>query len=193
VSGKDDPIMTISARLTESHVTVAHRDDGPTVGDGSWDRGDWQRMWFQTQSRDWRTLALVPADDQTSAFEVANLIAGLALDHGESIRVADLRAIKPKHLDAFLEGSRWETSQGTRIVLATRSVATNPATVPIARAADCAILCVSLGTSSLTAIKDTIEQIGQKRFLGSILLRAPARSASSNRRRSIHSAEGART
>jgi hypothetical protein len=152
-------------------VTRGHRDT-PLDVDGSRDGDDWQRMWFRTQSRDWRTLALVPGDDRTSTFEVANLIARLALDHGESVRVADLRALRPKHVDGFLEGARWEADKGTRIVFATRSVATNAATVPLARAADCAILCVSLGTTSLASIKDTIEQVGRKQFLGSLLVQA---------------------
>jgi|SRR5579859_3874364 len=185
--------MTTSAPRSDSHIAVAHRDDGPAVGaDGSWDRDEWQRMWFRIQGRGWRTLAVVPGDDRISALDVANLVAGLALDHGESMRVADLRALRPKHLDAFLEGSRWETSQGSRIVFATRSVSTNPATVPIARAADCAILCVSLGSSRLAAVRDAIEQIGSKHFLGSLLVRAPARPRSSRRRPKKHDAGSVR-
>ena len=165
--------MTISTHLVDPHMTVAHGDGAPIGVDGSWDRADWQHMWLSTQSLEWRTLALVPGDDQTSTFDVANLMAGLALDHGESIRVADLRALRPKHVDAFLESSRWEASQGTRIVFATRSTSSNPATVPIVRAADCAILCVSLGSTSLATIRDTIDQIGRKHFLGSLLVRKP--------------------
>jgi hypothetical protein len=185
--------MTSSASRSDSHIAVARRDEGLAVGvDGSWDRDEWQRMWFRIQSRDWRTLAVVPGDDAVSAFDVANLVAGLALDHGESMRVADLRALRSKHLDAFLEGSRWETSQGSRIVFATGSVSTNPATVPIARAADCAILCVSLGSSPLAAIKDAIEQIGSRHFLGSLLVRAPARSRSSRRRPATRNAGSVR-
>ena len=140
--------------------------------EGSWDRTDWQRMWLRTQSLDWRTLALVPGDDQTSTFDVANLIARLALDHGEAIRVADMRALRLKHVEAFLEGARWEASQGTRVIFAARSASTNLATVPVARAADCAILCASLGSTSLEALRVTVEQIGRKHFLGSLLVQA---------------------
>ena len=68
---------------------------------------------------------------------------GLAYDHGESVRVADLRALRPQHIAAFLEGTRWEASQGTRILFATRSASENLATISLARAADCAMLCVS--------------------------------------------------
>jgi hypothetical protein len=174
-------------------MTVARDDRDALIGlDGSWDRDDWQRMWFRTQSRDWRTLALVPGDDHTSTFDVANLIAKLALDHGESVRVADLRALRPRHVDGFLEGTLRDAGQGTRIVFATRPVSNNAATVPLARAADCAILCVSLGSTSLTSIKDTIEQVGRKHFLGSLLVRATAESAHARRALSKHGGPKAR-
>jgi len=146
--------------------------------EGSWDRTDWQRMWIHTQSRDWRTLALVPGDDQTSTFDVANLIVRLGLDHGESIQVADLRELRMKHVDAFLEGTRWEVDHGGRVIFATRSPSTNLATVPLARAADCAILCVSLGLSSLDGVRDAVAQIGPQHFLGSLLVRAAVGSDS---------------
>jgi hypothetical protein len=173
--------MTTSEHSTKPDWTVASGENLPRDIDGSWDRGDWQRMWLHTQSRDWRTLALVPGDEQTSAFDVANLIAKLALDHGESIHVADMRELGLKHVDAFLEGTRWDVSQGDRIIFATRSASTNLATVPIARAADCAILCVSLGSTSLNAARGTIEQIGREHFLGSLLVRGAAKSVPPSR------------
>jgi hypothetical protein len=117
---------------------------------------------------DWRSSG----DDQTSTFDVANLIARLAFEHGESIHVADTRELRLKHVAAYLEGTRWDATQGDRIIFATRSASSNLATVPIARAADCAILCVSLGSTSLDAVRGTIEQIGRKHFLGSLLVRA---------------------
>jgi len=179
--------MSISTRNVDPYMTLVHGDGDPTIDvDSSWDRADWQRMWLRTQTLGWRTLALVPGDDQTSTLPVANLIARLALDHGESVRVADLRALRPKHVDAFLEASRSEATQGTRIVFATRSVSTSLGTVPVARAADCAILCVSLGSTSLASIKDTIDQVGRKHFLGSLLVRATTKSASPKRMLSPH-------
>ena len=145
--------------------------------DLSWDRADWQRMWQRTQTLEWRTLVLVPGDEHTSTLGVAQLMAGLAHAHGEVIEVADVRALRLKHVDAFLEGTRWEVSQGARVIFATRSAVDSLATVPLARAADCALLCVSLGMTSRDAAQTTIEQVGRERFLGSILVRAPPRPA----------------
>jgi hypothetical protein len=176
--------MTISEHRTDPYMTVVRRDGEPSAGDdGSWDCADWQRMWLRLQAQEWRALAFVPGDDQTSTFAVANLVARLALDRGESIRVADLRALRPKHLEAFLEGTRWEATHGTRIVFANGPVSTNLTTVPVARAADFAILCVSLGSTSLRSIKATIEEIGREHFLGSLLVRPPTRASRAKRAR----------
>ena len=173
--------MTAGNDFVDRGDTLAAKELGRASVEGSWDRTDWQRMWLHTQSFDWKTLALVPGDDQTSTLDVANLIAKLALDHGESINVADMRGLRLKHVGAFLEGIRWETNRGTRTVLATSSTSTNLATVSIARAADCAILCVSLGSTSLSGIRETIEQIGQRHFLGSLLVRGSAEVTSPSR------------
>jgi hypothetical protein len=88
--------MTISDYSTEPDWTVASGENVGTGIERSWNRNDWQRMWLRTQSRDWRTLALVPGDSQTSTFHVANLIARLGLDHGESIQVADTRELSDR-------------------------------------------------------------------------------------------------
>ena len=149
--------------------------------DGSWGRADWQKMWLQLGRRDLPTLALVPGDDHTSTFEVANLMARLALEHGAPIHVADVRALGLEHLEAFLEGARWEVSQGARIVFATGWAATSLATVPVAQAARCAVLCISPGTTSLDAARATVDEIGREFFLGSLLVRAPPGTRPSKR------------
>ncbi|HEY8086365.1 MAG TPA: hypothetical protein VIF09_00920 [Polyangiaceae bacterium] len=136
------------------------------------ERMAWQRMWGRAQGLGWRTLALVPGDDSTSTLEVANLIARLSLEQGDAVHVADMRALRPKSVHAFLDGMRLEAARGTRIVIATRSTATSMATAPIARAADCAILCASIGSTSLVSIKETVAQIGRRHFLGSLLVSA---------------------
>jgi hypothetical protein len=174
--------MTISTQHTDPYLTVVHGEVPAPIGvDGSWDRADWQRMWLRIQTLEWQTLALVPGDDETSTLEVGNLIARLARDHNEPVHVADMRALRPKHVDAFLEAARWEARQGTRIVFVTRSAATNIATVPLARGAHRAILCVSLGSTSLSSIRDTIEQIGREHFLGSLIVRSAAGPSAAKR------------
>src|ERR1700728_3340274 len=115
--------MTITTRQAEPYLTVVQgHGRNPIEVEGSGDRADWQRVWLRTRTMAWQTLALVPGDGRTSTFEVANLIARLAHDHGEAVRVADLRGLRAQQVEGFLAGARWETNTGTRIVFAMRSV-----------------------------------------------------------------------
>jgi len=92
--------------------------------------------------------------------------------------VADLREISLQRVDSFLERSRWGAGQSGRVIFATESASVNLATVPLARSADCAILCVSLGRTRLDAVRNSVEQIGRERFLGSLLVTASVESDS---------------
>jgi UDP:flavonoid glycosyltransferase YjiC (YdhE family) len=76
---------------------------------------------------------------------------------------------------AFLEVTQELVRRGQRVVFATRSTSKSLATIPLARAADRVILCVSLGSTSIRVVEETIEQIGKERFLGSMLVGEPSR------------------
>jgi hypothetical protein len=138
-----------------------------------WERADYQRIWMRVASRDWRTLAIVPAEDGMSTYDVAHLIVTLGAFHGESIGVFDFREVRMNRALEVLEEAELQLERGERIVFATRSIRENLATIPLARATDGAVLCVSLGSTSMRFAEETIEQIGKDRFLGSILVRAP--------------------
>ncbi len=139
----------------------------------AWCRADWQKLWLGTQTRPWRTLAVVAADGEISSFEVASLIAGLGLQHGHPIQLADVRDVGLNRVDSILRLAGEVVVAGDRIVFAARSISENLATIPIARFADCVLLCASLGTSSLALLEETVAQVGRERFLGSVLLKNP--------------------
>jgi hypothetical protein len=180
VTGKDERKMTTSEYFADPDKVDDSEGSTPTGIEASGDRTDWQRVWLRTQSRDWRTLALVPGDEQTCTLDVANIIAALARDNGEQVIVADLRDLRLKYVDTCLEGMRGNPSQSERIIFATRSTSKNLATIRLARAADCAILCASLGSTSLDSVRETIEQIGREHFLGSLLVRTSTMADSRN-------------
>lgn len=162
---------------------MTERDDGPVsnftrpvTADAlppladDWDRADLQRIWLGTQSRAWRMLAVVPADEGISTYEVASLITTLGRHHGESVGLADLRDIRLNRVDAFLDAAKELVGRGQRVVFATRSITGNLATIPLARASEGVILCVSMGSTLLGSIEEMVEQIGKERILGSMLI-----------------------
>ena len=146
----------------------------PVAIDSEWERADWQRVWFAVQGIPWRTLAVVPGDERTGSLEIATLLMTIGRRHGEPVYVADLRQVSPRYSRAFCEIVGQHVAAGDRVVLATTATSQNVATIPLVRAADCAILCVTLGATSIRGVESTIEQIGKERFLGSVVLRAKA-------------------
>ncbi len=161
--------------------------DAPRPIPGPWDRPDCQRIWLGTQVQDWRTLAVVPGDEDLSSYEIASLIMALGLHHGEPIGVADLRDIGLSKVRASLDVVDFHVDRGERVVLATSAITSNLATVALARAADAAVLCVAFGSTSLALVKETVEQIGKEHFIGSLLLHKsePRRHSRGSRRRTI--------
>jgi hypothetical protein len=161
------------------HEGEAKRDSfatGASLVGSAWDRADWQRLWLGTQSRPWRSLAVVASDHSVSTYHVASLIAGLGLQHGEAFRMVDVRNITLNRAAAIIELAEHFVTSGERIVFAARSITENLATVPIARSADCVLLCVSLGSSSLALVEETVAQLGKERFIGSLLIKGLAKS-----------------
>lgn len=138
-----------------------------------WEQDEYQRIWLQMVSRDWRTLAIVPAEEGMSTYDVANLVMALGASHGESIGVYDFRDVRVNRVIEVVRGARSQLERGERLIFATRSIRENLATIPLARATDGAILCVSIGSTSMGLAAETIDQIGKERFIGSLLVRAP--------------------
>ena len=132
---------------------------------------DWNGIWLASQSRDWHAFAILPADDGIPTMPVGQLVKAISARHGQDvIHVADLRGVQLQHTNAYLEVLRWHMYQGERVVLVLRSCFENPATPLLARAADCALLCVTMGTTRRARAAQTVDMIGKERFLGSVVV-----------------------
>ena len=157
-------------------------DDHPNAARGGparftarvWDRAEHQRLWLHLQSRAWRTLAVVPGEEWMSTYDVASLITAVGAHHGESMGVFDFRDIRLNRVLSAVEAATRDMRQGERIVFATRSIKENLATIPLARASDGVVLCVSLGSTSKRLAEETLEQVGRDRLLGTLLIRERA-------------------
>ena len=146
-----------------------------------WERTGYQRIWLRVATSEWRTLAVVPAEDGMPTHDVANLIMTLGVFHGESIGVLDFRYVRVNRALDAIRTAESQLEPGERLIFATRSIRENLATIPLARATDGVILCVSLGSTSMRLATETIEQIGKERFLGSIVVRVESDDASARK------------
>lgn len=139
-----------------------------------WRSPEYQRFWLSLQTRQWRTLALVPASDgQADDFtlQIAMALARTGMTHlGAQVHVADATTLTLAATNQFTAQVRASTDSGpVLIALAARS--SNPVTTPIAQVADCAILCVKLGEMKMSEAKRTVEEIGAAQFIGSLAVR----------------------
>src|SRR5215468_4457937 len=136
-----------------------------------------QQLWFSLQRREWSTLVVVPADREMSVMDFGRPlyeVGRLAL--GEKLRLVDARDIKlTRTAGLILEmmGGGPTRVSGGRTLVMIESVLSHPSGIPVALAADAALLCVELGRTSIAAARETLRIVGAQRFLGCITLPPP--------------------
>jgi hypothetical protein len=91
----------------------------------------------------------------------------------QSIHIADATQVGLEDLNAFFAEVNRCTSNGTdRVLIALAPLADNVTSVSIAQASDCALLCILRGLTETKRARQTINQIGAKRFIGSVMFDA---------------------
>jgi hypothetical protein len=130
-----------------------------------------QQLWLQLQQRSWRTLAVVSASPGVATLAAANHLAKIAWWYtGQPTAVFDMRDLSLRLLEHQLRDMASQVGGAERVFIALRSTSENPTAVPLARAADAAVLCVELGKTTTKAAQKTLEAVGRGRFIGTILV-----------------------
>jgi hypothetical protein len=131
-----------------------------------------QKLWLNTQTRPWRSLAVVPSGPEVETLAVATLLAKIAWSYrGQPTAVLDLRDLTLRMVEHRLRELGEQLAHGERVFIALRAISQNPTTIAVTRMSDAAVLCLRLGDSRIRAASDTIEEIGRKKFLGSVVVR----------------------
>ncbi len=115
---------------------------------------------------------MIGASEAIETLPIAELLAQLAWRyHGQTSGVSDLRDLSMRLVDYQVEDIRARVEEGTRLVVALRSIFENPTAASIAKKTDGVVLCIALGKTSFKAVNETIATIGRDRIVGSIVLR----------------------
>jgi hypothetical protein len=132
--------------------------------------GDLQQLWFATLRREWSSLVVVPASVEASAPSIARALA----DNGELRKGSPVKLIAAEGVD--LAGSSQliveittHVSKGGLVIVSIDPVTINQAGIPIAMAADAALMCVRLGWTDVATGRRAIELIGADKFIGSVV------------------------
>ena len=130
---------------------------------------DWQQLWFAALQLPWSSLAIVPAQPNLSALAAARaLVAVGRLYHQCPVHLIEAEATEPAATGFVISSVKNRVAAGERVVMAVDSPLSNPVAIPIARAADAALLLVPLGRTRLMLARHTIDSVGREQFIGSI-------------------------
>ena len=159
--------------MNSAAITVAKMPD-------VWREADWQRLWLSiwSKKRQWSSLALIPAGPGTAPEVLVRIAVALArtgtLHVKTPIHVADATRITLAELEPFSEEVAWYTGNKEMTILALPALNENVTALPLAKGADCSLLCVALGDMKVADAKQTVAQIGVSNFIGSAIFRLSA-------------------
>jgi hypothetical protein len=147
-----------------------------TIPAQSWQAADWQRLWMSIwrKGRPWRSLALVPAGPGVPGKKLMQIAVTLAnagsLYVKRPIHVADATGmVMHQQIESFCDELARYVSDTEHMVVALPALSDNGASLALAKAADCALLCIVRGEMLSADARKTVSQVGARHFLGSAL------------------------
>ncbi|RKG95339.1 hypothetical protein D7V97_37345, partial [Corallococcus sp. CA053C] len=84
------------------------------------------------------------------------------------LRLVDATGIEPAGAPRMVLEVRRRVEQGERVIVVIDSLLTHPASIPLALAADTALLCITLGETDFGSAEKTLKLVGAERFAGSV-------------------------
>jgi hypothetical protein len=166
------------------HATTFKLTEDPSTEGDSWagiPSLSMQQLWFSLQRLEWSTLVMVPADREMSAMDIGRPLYEVGrLAMGDKLRLLDAREVNVTRTAALIldmTGGSSPRAGGTpfsdRVLVIIESILSHPSGVPVALAADAAVLCVEMGKTSISAARETLQILGAQRFVGCITLPPP--------------------
>jgi hypothetical protein len=151
--------------------TLARAEGGPVPAAEPVPNAQWQQIWFTALRRPWSSLALVPAGPGDSALFAAEALAAVGRLHGgRAIRLVDAEEAGLTDVADILESLAAIAGREELAVVAAGCPLTEAAAIPIARAADAALLVVPLGDAHFSGARRVVDLVGRDRFIGAVTL-----------------------
>jgi hypothetical protein len=136
---------------------------------GAADDERWAHVWFTLITHGWRSLALVPAAPGVPIMALAEgLAASARAYHDGAVQLFDAQDVTPDEVGAVAAAVSSHAAAGERVLLALPSPLVRVPAIPLARAADAALLVVPLGAASARDARRVVAAVGHAHFLGSV-------------------------
>ncbi len=131
-----------------------------------------QRLWFATLKKDWSSLVVLPAHPGGAALSVGRALAQVAALHKDvPIKLISGEGADLQNATRLIIDMTTHVAQGGLVIVVLESLVSNPAGIPVALAADAALMCIQLGETDFESAERTIDLIGgPSRLVGSVTL-----------------------
>jgi hypothetical protein len=130
---------------------------------------DVQRLWFATLKKEWSSLAVLPSHPGGSAEPIAKALARVAaLQKDSSIKLIDASGTDLAGASRLIIEMTSHVAQGGLAIVVLDSIISNPAGIPVALAADAALLTVELKQADIDTGRRTLELLGEAKFVGAV-------------------------
>jgi hypothetical protein len=129
----------------------------------------WPEVWFALAEHQWSSLVVIPAHSETSVSSaVRAIVAAARLYDDRTINVLDADDVAVSAVRDIIAYIGDRGRAGELSIIALPSPLRNHSAVPIARAADAAVLLVPLGKAVFADSRRAIEMVGRQHFIGGI-------------------------
>ena len=174
---RHDQSTAMSVPSPESAGAITHAAArslaGATRARASSPGEEWPPVWFTLVQHEWTSLVLVPAVAGMSTLALARALAAAGRLYEErTVCCLEAEHVPPTAVRKVVQDLRDRSATGERTVVAVSSPLDDHGAVPIARAADAAVLIVPLGDASLKDARKTMAAIGAASFIGAITVSA---------------------
>ena len=130
-----------------------------------------QRLWFATLRKDWGSLVVLPAHPGGAATSVARALAQVAAVHKDApIKLISGEGADLQNASRLIIDMTTHVAAGGLAIVVLESIVSNPAGIPVALAADAALLCIQLGETDFDSAQRTVELLGESRFVGAVTI-----------------------
>lgn len=134
---------------------------------------EWSQLWFATLQQPWTKLVLVPAAPGAPVLAAAQALVDAArIFESRRVELVDATGAAPNAVPQLVADIAEREASGARVIVAVDSPLANRGAIPLANAADAALLVVQLGGTSFATARETVELFGRRRFVGSVALKA---------------------
>lgn len=138
---------------------------------------EFQSLWFSLSKFPWRSLVVVPVDDDGSAAGVATALAGVGkrLRPGPTTFLIMTRPIDYPSAEKFVAmvASRGvpsdHSSTVAKVIISVPPVIVEPLALAVTEAADAVVLTIRKGVTRLIDADRTAEIVGRDRVVGCVL------------------------